>query len=132
MTIHINVIDLQIISFSQEWKLDTLCDLYETLTITQAVIFCNTRRKVDWLTEKMLSRDFTVSAMVCSTCICQGQNCCISKLIMYAFAIWVIQETNVCLLFTVKNVCWLVAHCRTKKIFGGGKLVGQSVNIKLK
>ena len=29
----------------------------------QAVIFCNTRRKVDWLTEKMTSRDFTVSAM---------------------------------------------------------------------
>merc|ERR1712096_597796 len=46
-----------------EWKLDTLCDLYETLTITQAVIFCNTRRKVDWLTEKMHQRDFTVSAM---------------------------------------------------------------------
>ena len=48
----------------EEWKLDTLCDLYETLTITQAVIFCNTRRKVDWLTEKMHARDFTVSAMV--------------------------------------------------------------------
>ncbi|KAL4687294.1 hypothetical protein H8959_019422 [Pygathrix nigripes] len=47
----------------QEWKLDTLCDLYETLTITQAVIFINTRRKVDWLTEKMHARDFTVSAM---------------------------------------------------------------------
>jgi len=47
----------------EEWKLDTLCDLYETVTITQAVIFCNTRRKVDWLTEKMLSREFTVSAM---------------------------------------------------------------------
>merc|ERR1719323_816889 len=47
----------------EDWKLDTLCDLYETLTITQAVIFCNTRRKVDWLTEKMHSRDFTVSAM---------------------------------------------------------------------
>ena len=46
---------------NQEWKLDTLCDLYETLTITQAVIFVNTRRKVDWLTEKMHSRDFTVS-----------------------------------------------------------------------
>ena len=50
----------------EEWKLDTLCDLYETLTITQAVIFCNTRRKVDWLTEKMHNRDFTVSAMVSS------------------------------------------------------------------
>lgn len=47
----------------EEWKLDTLCDLYETLTITQAVIFCNTRRKVDWLTEKMHERDFTVSAL---------------------------------------------------------------------
>ncbi|XP_055486717.1 eukaryotic initiation factor 4A-II-like [Leucoraja erinacea] len=47
----------------EEWKLDTLCDLYETLTITQAVIFINTRRKVDWLTEKMLARDFTVSAL---------------------------------------------------------------------
>ncbi|XP_077988008.1 eukaryotic initiation factor 4A-II-like isoform X4 [Glandiceps talaboti] len=47
----------------EEWKLDTLCDLYETLTITQAVIFCNTRRKVDWLTDRMHNRDFTVSAM---------------------------------------------------------------------
>jgi len=47
----------------EEWKLDTLCDLYETLTITQAIIYCNTRRKVDWLMEKMQQRDFTVSAM---------------------------------------------------------------------
>ena len=48
----------------EEWKLDTLSDLYETVTITQAVIFCNTRRKVDWLTEKLHAREFTVSAMV--------------------------------------------------------------------
>ena len=47
----------------EDWKLDTLSDLYETVTITQAVIFCNTRRKVDWLTDKLTSRDFTVSAM---------------------------------------------------------------------
>ncbi|KAI8454521.1 P-loop containing nucleoside triphosphate hydrolase protein [Phakopsora pachyrhizi] len=44
----------------EEWKFDTLCDLYDTLTITQAVIFCNTRRKVDWLTEKMRDANFTV------------------------------------------------------------------------
>ena len=25
----------------QEWKVDTLCDLYETLTITQAIIYCS-------------------------------------------------------------------------------------------
>merc|ERR1712176_160507 len=47
----------------EEWKLDTLCDLYETLTITQAIIYCNTRRKVDWLQEHMQERDFTVSCM---------------------------------------------------------------------
>jgi len=47
----------------EEWKLDTLCDLYETLTITQAIIYCNTRRKVDWLTERMTEKDFTVSSM---------------------------------------------------------------------
>ena len=46
----------------EDWKLDTLCDLYETLAITQSVIFANTRRKVDWLTDKMRARDFTVSA----------------------------------------------------------------------
>ncbi|KAG7450144.1 DEAD-domain-containing protein [Guyanagaster necrorhizus] len=45
------------------WKLDTLCDIYDTVNITQAVIFCNTRRKVDVLTEQMQSREFTVSAM---------------------------------------------------------------------
>ncbi|CAM9560268.1 unnamed protein product [Ectocarpus sp. 6 AP-2014] len=47
----------------EEWKLDTLCDLYETLTITQAIIYCNTRRRVDWLSEKMQERDFTISCM---------------------------------------------------------------------
>ncbi|KAL4563809.1 hypothetical protein LXL04_027855 [Taraxacum kok-saghyz] len=46
----------------EDWKLETLCDLYETLAITQSVIFVNTRRKVDWLTDKMRSRDHTVSA----------------------------------------------------------------------
>ncbi|GAC76230.1 predicted ATP-dependent RNA helicase FAL1 [Moesziomyces antarcticus T-34] len=47
----------------EEWKFDTLCDLYDTLTITQAVIFCNTRRKVDWLAGKMKENNFQVSSM---------------------------------------------------------------------
>ena len=36
----------------EEWKFDTLCDLYDTLTITQAVIFCNTKKKVGWLVNR--------------------------------------------------------------------------------
>mmetsp|Transcript_20418 Transcript_20418/g.44409 ORF Transcript_20418/g.44409 Transcript_20418/m.44409 type:complete len:450 (+) Transcript_20418:313-1662(+) len=47
----------------EEWKFDTLCDLYDTMTVTQSVIFCNTRQKVDWLSEKMRESNFTVSAM---------------------------------------------------------------------
>merc|ERR1711957_1046333 len=47
----------------EDWKLDTLCDLYETLTITQAIIYCNLRRKVDYLAYEMAKRDFTVSTM---------------------------------------------------------------------
>ena len=47
----------------EEWKFDTLCDLYDTLTITQAVIFCNNKRKVDWLTERMRTNNFIVSSM---------------------------------------------------------------------
>lgn len=41
----------------------TLCDLYDTLTITQAVIFCNTKQKVDWLATKMRESNFTVSSI---------------------------------------------------------------------
>lgn len=47
----------------EEWKFDTLCDLYDTLTIAQAVIFCNTKNKVDWLARKMKEAQFTVSAI---------------------------------------------------------------------
>lgn len=41
----------------EEWKFDTLCDLYDTLTNTQAVIFCNTRRKVIFL-RKILQKKY--------------------------------------------------------------------------
>ena len=47
----------------EEWKFDTLCDLYDTMTITQAVIFCNTRQKVDWLSSKLKENNFTVSSI---------------------------------------------------------------------
>merc|ERR1711937_512897 len=47
----------------EEWKFETLVELYESLTIVQAVIFTNTRRKVDWLTDRMKAKEFVVSAM---------------------------------------------------------------------
>jgi len=47
----------------EQWKLHTLLDLYRTLTVTKAVIFCNTRRKVEAVTEKMTEQKFSVSSM---------------------------------------------------------------------
>jgi len=47
----------------EEYKLATLFDLYESLTIVQAIIFVNTRKKVMWLRDKMMQHDFTVSCI---------------------------------------------------------------------
>jgi len=38
-------------------------DIYDSLTITQAVIFCNSKKKVDWLGTKMRENGFTVSCI---------------------------------------------------------------------
>lgn len=46
-----------------EFKVDTLIDLYEHLSVAQAVIFCNTRRRADMLAEAMSKNDFTVSCL---------------------------------------------------------------------
>jgi translation initiation factor 4A len=46
-----------------EYKFDVLLDLYERLSVSQAVIFVNTRRRADWLAKELDSRDFTVSCI---------------------------------------------------------------------
>jgi translation initiation factor 4A len=47
----------------EEWKFDTLCDLYENLDIAQAIIYSNTRRRVETLATQLQERDFVVSFM---------------------------------------------------------------------
>jgi translation initiation factor 4A len=47
----------------EKWKFDTLCDLYSTLTITQAMIYANTKRKVDFLANELHERDFDISVI---------------------------------------------------------------------
>ena len=47
----------------EEHKFSTLCDLYDSLTISQAVIFCNEKKTVEWLCTKMRENFFTVSMM---------------------------------------------------------------------
>jgi translation initiation factor 4A len=47
----------------EEWKLETLCDIYRTIRINQAIIYVNTRSKVEWLTHKMKLNDILVSSI---------------------------------------------------------------------
>jgi hypothetical protein len=47
----------------EQWKLETFCDLYSAISIVQCIVFVNTRRKIDWLTEQLLKKDYTVSSL---------------------------------------------------------------------
>mmetsp|Transcript_25639 Transcript_25639/g.19396 ORF Transcript_25639/g.19396 Transcript_25639/m.19396 type:complete len:181 (-) Transcript_25639:196-738(-) len=47
----------------EEWKLEVLLDLYGNLDINQALIFCNTKKTANKLTEIMKEKDFMVSIM---------------------------------------------------------------------
>jgi len=51
------------VAVEEQFKLETLCDLYDSMNIAQSVIFCNTRRKVDWLSEQLNALHHTVSFM---------------------------------------------------------------------
>lgn len=42
------------------WKFDCLCDLYTHININQAIIYCNERRKVEWLAKRLQENKFEV------------------------------------------------------------------------
>jgi translation initiation factor 4A len=45
------------------FKFETLCDLYKNLSIAQCIIFCNSRKRVVELVEKLNEKNFTVSCI---------------------------------------------------------------------
>lgn len=47
----------------EDWKVDNLSKLHETILNRQVVIFCNLRKTVEWLTDKLTARDFAFLAM---------------------------------------------------------------------
>ena len=48
---------------SEELKLETLLDLYNLMSTSQVIIFCNTIRKVDWLKENLEKNNFTITCI---------------------------------------------------------------------
>lgn len=47
----------------ENWKTATLFDLYENLSLKQTIIFCNSKRKAEWLKEQLMEENFTVSCI---------------------------------------------------------------------
>jgi translation initiation factor 4A len=51
------------VAVEEDHKLETLMDLYESVSIAQSVIFANTRRKVDYIKDQLNKHNHTVSYM---------------------------------------------------------------------
>lgn len=47
----------------EEWKFDTLVELYNNIEINQCIIYCSTKVRVEDLTKKLTEKNFTVSHM---------------------------------------------------------------------
>ena len=47
----------------EQWKMDVLLNLYANLDINQALIYCNTKKRVEELEKTMTEKEFTVSIM---------------------------------------------------------------------
>jgi len=48
---------------SEDLKFETLLDLYNLLSTSQVIIFCNTVKKVDWLKENLEKNNFTITCI---------------------------------------------------------------------
>ena len=48
---------------SEDYKFDTLLDLYNLISTSQAIIFCNTIRKVEWLEQNLKQNNFPITVM---------------------------------------------------------------------
>jgi translation initiation factor 4A len=47
----------------EEWKFDTLLDLYKTFEVTQSVCFCNSKQKVEMLSQRLIDANYSVSGI---------------------------------------------------------------------
>lgn len=47
----------------ERWKFETFCDLYDIVSISQSMVYVNTKEKADWLKENLVNRKFTVSVI---------------------------------------------------------------------
>jgi translation initiation factor 4A len=46
-----------------EYKFDTLCDIYEACSISQTIIYCNSKRSVDDISRKLNDNNFSIASI---------------------------------------------------------------------
>ena len=46
-----------------EFKFDTLCDLYSGFSVSQSIIYCNSKKIVDVLSNKLINNNFSVTSI---------------------------------------------------------------------
>ena len=47
----------------QDYKFATLCDIYEACSISQTIIYCNSKRTVDEVSKKLVDSNFSISSI---------------------------------------------------------------------
>lgn len=47
----------------ESWKFDALCDLYSSISVAQAIIYCNSKRKTSWVKDRLIANGFTVESI---------------------------------------------------------------------
>lgn len=48
---------------TEEYKFDTLLDLFNIISTSQSIIFCNTIKKVEWLEQNLKENNFTITVI---------------------------------------------------------------------
>ncbi len=48
---------------SNDYKFDILCDLYDVLSLSQSIIYCNSRKMVEDLSQKLVNANFSVTSI---------------------------------------------------------------------
>lgn len=47
----------------EQYKFETLCDLYSSITLGQTIVYVNTKRRADWLSKRLNEQSFTTSVI---------------------------------------------------------------------
>ena len=45
------------------WKYDALCDIYGSISVAQTIIYCNSKRKAEWLQNRLTENQFSTTCI---------------------------------------------------------------------